>query len=159
MIKRVTQDEVFGDLPGYYIRRLHQIAIGKFVTETGELGITPVQWAVLRAAKNQPEMDQRTMAKRVGFDTSTIGAVIDRLERRGLLERRISPHDKRVRLLVATAEAIALLKRMEPRVIAVQDWILAPLSDTDKKRFMTMMRTIVEAYGDSRGSLDTDLSP
>jgi len=157
MIKRVAHDDVFGDLPGYYIRRLHQIAIGKFVSETGEFGITPVQWAALKAAKNQPEMDQRTLAKRVGFDTSTIGAVIDRLERRGLMERKISPHDKRVRRLVVTAEAVALLKKMEPRTGAVQDWLLAPLSDADKKRFMTMMKTIVETYADSsRGTLDSD---
>ncbi len=152
MVKSLAHDEIFGHLPGYYIRRLHQIASGKFNSELGAFGVTPVQWAALKAAKNQPEMDQRTLARRVGFDTSTIGAAIDRLERRGLMERRISPHDKRVRRLVVTEEAVALLRKMEPRASAIQGWLLAPLPDADRKQFMTCMRTIVEAYGDSTGS-------
>jgi DNA-binding MarR family transcriptional regulator len=50
----------------------------------------------------QPGLDQRTLASSIGFDTSTIGGVIDRLEKRGLIERQASPTDRRVRLLQVT---------------------------------------------------------
>ena len=34
--------------PGHAIRRLHQISVGVFLQESGELGITPVQYAALQ---------------------------------------------------------------------------------------------------------------
>ena len=49
-------------LPGYYIRRLQQIAVAIFLQETQAHGITPVQYAALYAALRQPGLDQRTLA-------------------------------------------------------------------------------------------------
>ncbi|NDF44842.1 MAG: MarR family transcriptional regulator, partial [Betaproteobacteria bacterium] len=37
------------DLPGHYIRRLQQIAVGVFMEETQDFGVTPVQFAALNA--------------------------------------------------------------------------------------------------------------
>ena len=65
------------DLPGHYIRRLQQIAVGIFMDETADVNVTPVQFALLFAASLQAGLDQRTLAGRIGLDTSTIGAVDD----------------------------------------------------------------------------------
>jgi MarR family transcriptional regulator, lower aerobic nicotinate degradation pathway regulator len=131
--------------PGYYIRRLQQIAVAIFLEETQLHGITPVQYAALYATTRQPGLDQRTLASTIGFDTSTIGGVIDRLERRGLIERRTSPTDRRVRLLHVTAEGAALLDAVVPAMLKAQQRILAPLAAADRPRFLTMLKTLVEA--------------
>ena len=65
------------DLPGFHIRRLQQIAVAVFLEETQASGITPVQYAALTAVGRQQGIDQRTLARTIGFDTSTIGSVID----------------------------------------------------------------------------------
>ena len=88
---------VLGDLPGHYIRRLQQIAVGVFMEETQDSGITPVQFAALNAITAQPGIDQSSLAAGIGFDTSTIGGVVDRLEARGWVQRRVLPEDRRVR--------------------------------------------------------------
>ena len=85
------------DLPGFHIRRLQQIAVAVFLEETQASGITPVQYAALRTVGRQPGIDQRTLARTIGFDTSTIGSVIDRLEARALMQRNAHPDDRRVR--------------------------------------------------------------
>jgi len=90
------------DLPGHYIRRLQQIAVGIFLDETSQENITPVQFAVLFATAKHPAMDQRTLSARIGFDTSTLGAVLDRLEANGTIRRNASPTDRRSRLLTVT---------------------------------------------------------
>ena len=59
-------------LPGHDIRRLHQISVAIFMQETEAFGVTPVQYAALQAVGLQPGMDQRTLARTIGFDTSTI---------------------------------------------------------------------------------------
>ena len=131
--------------PGYYIRRLQQIAVAIFLEETQAHGITPVQYAALNAVQRQPGLDQRTLASTIGFDTSTIGGVIDRLERRGLVERQASPTDRRVRLLRLTEAGEALARDVVPAMLKAQQRILAPLPAAERPRFVDMLRTVVEA--------------
>jgi DNA-binding MarR family transcriptional regulator len=131
--------------PGYFIRRLQQIAVAIFLEETQAHGITPVQYAALFAAQRQPGLDQRTLAATIGFDTSTIGGVIDRLERRGLIQRQASASDRRVRLLQVTATGEALLDEVVPAMLVAQQRILAPLAEEDRPRFLAMLKTVVAA--------------
>lgn len=143
------------DLPGHYIRRLQQIAVGIFMDETQDMNITPVQFALLFAASKQAGMDQRTLAGRIGLDTSTIGAVVDRLESRELIERKVSPEDKRVRLLSVTTTGNELLQSVVPAMLRAQDRMLAPLPSADRTQFMAMVKRIVEENnGWSRAAKD-----
>lgn len=132
-------------LPGHYIRRLQQIAVALFLEETSELGLTPVQYAAMQAVAQQPLMDQRSLARTIGFDTSTIGGVVDRLEARGWLLRQASPSDRRVRLLTLTDAGQRLLAEVLPGVLRAQERILAPLPARDRPRFMAMLSTLVQA--------------
>jgi len=136
-------------LPGHFIRRLQQIAVAIFLQETEATGITPVQYAALQAVADQPpgapSVDQRTLARIIGFDTSTIAGVIDRLEARGLLRRQASPADRRVRLLVLTDEGRAMLAKVVPGMLRAQERMLAPLPAAERAEFMRMLRTLVKA--------------
>lgn len=130
--------------PGYLIRRLQQIAVAIFLDETQGHGVTPVQYAALYAALRQPGLDQRSLAATIGFDTSTIGGVIDRLQKRGLIERQASPTDRRVRLLHVTAAGAALLSELIPAMLSAQARMLAPLPEAERAHFMTLLKTAVE---------------
>ncbi len=136
--------------PGYYIRRLQQIAVAVFMEEALDCGVTPVQYAALSAVLRQPGEDQRTLARLIGFDTSTIGSVIDRLEARGLMTRSSKPEDRRVRLLHVTPEGRALLEAAEPAVLRAQQRMLDPLPPTQRAQFMALLATVVDA-NDERG--------
>ena len=114
-------------LPGHHIRRLQQIAVAIFLQETESTGITPVQFAALQTVANSPGLDQRTLARSIGFDTSTIAGVIDRLEARGLMQRKASADDRRVRLLHITDAGRALLAEVQPGMQRAQQRMLAPL--------------------------------
>lgn len=133
------------ELPGHYIRRLQQIAVAIFLEETEGHGITPVQFAALAEVARQPHVDQRTLARSIGYDTSTIGGVIDRLEARGLLQRNASPADRRVRLLTLTSAGQALLDAVMVPMQRAQARMLAPLPPTERSVFMRMLRQLVEA--------------
>lgn len=132
-------------VPGHLIRRLQQIAVGLFMEETAEFDLTPVQFAALAAVARQPALDQRTLARTIGFDTSTIGGVIDRLERRGLVMRQPAPDDRRVRRLTITPEGAALLERVMPAMQQAQKRILAPLPAAERATFLRLLTTLVTA--------------
>ncbi|EHR71592.1 transcriptional regulator [Burkholderiales bacterium JOSHI_001] len=149
MRKSKVQAARLEEQPGYYIRRLQQIAVAIFLEETQALGITPVQYGALYSAWRQPGLDQRSLAASIGLDTSTLGGVIDRLERRGLIERRASPDDRRVRLLQVTSEGEALLNQVIPAMLRAQSRIVAPLPEADRPRFLAMLKTVVEGNNDA----------
>lgn len=132
-------------LPGHHIRRLQQIAVAIFLQETEASGITPVQYAALQTVANQPGLDQRTLARSIGFDTSTIAGVIDRLEARGLVQRNTSPEDRRVRLLSLLPAGAQLLAEVQPAMQRAQARMLAPLPEAERTEFMRMLRTLVAA--------------
>jgi DNA-binding MarR family transcriptional regulator len=135
-------------LPGHHIRRLQQIAVAIFLQETEAQAITPVQFAALQSVADEPGIDQRTLAGRIGLDTSTIAAVIDRLEARALLQRSASASDRRVRQLSATTDGLALLRAVRPGMLRAQARMLAPLPPAERREFMRMLRVLVEANND-----------
>lgn len=135
-------------LPGHCIRRLQQIAVALFVQESAASGVTPVQFAVLQTLAERPGIDQRTLARGVSFDTSTIGGVVDRLEARGLLTRSLSAEDRRVRLLHLTAEGEALLAELTPGMERTQERILEPLAAPEREEFMRLVQRMIVHHAD-----------
>lgn len=129
--------------PGHMIRRLHQISVGLFVQEVGELGVTPVQYAALQVVQAQPGIDQRTLARAIALDASTTGGVVDRLEARGWLQRRQSPQDRRVRLLFLTEQGEQGLAATTPAMLRTQERILEALNASEQAEFLRLLRRLV----------------
>jgi DNA-binding MarR family transcriptional regulator len=129
--------------PGHAIRRLHQISVAFFTQETSDLGITPVQYAILQMVHNHPGFDQRTLARNIALDTSTTAGVVDRLEARGLMARSAAPDDRRVRLLTLTPAGEQLLSDAIAPMERAQELILAPLTSAQRDEFMRLLALLV----------------
>lgn len=132
--------------PGHNIRRMHQVSVAIFLDETADQGLTPVQYAALQAVGNTPGIDQRTLAATIGFDTSTIAGVVDRLEARGLMQRQVSPTDRRARQLTLTADGAQLLAAVLPQMLAAQQRMLAPLNASERAEFMRLLGKLLAAH-------------
>jgi DNA-binding MarR family transcriptional regulator len=58
----------------------------------------------------------RELAQALACDNSNVTGIVDRLEVRGLVERRAAPHDRRVKMLYVTPEGIELRARVKARM-------------------------------------------
>ena len=145
MKKRASEPLDLEALPGHYIRRLQQIAVAVFLQETEAHGVTPVQYAAMNNVAKAPGVDQRTLARSIGQDTSTVAGVIDRLEARGLMQRQASPDDRRVRQLTLTDAGRDLLDAIGPDILKAQERMLHPLSKGERTEFMRLLRAVVAA--------------
>ena len=132
--------------PGHLIRRAQQIAVSIFADRLAASDITPVQFAILNALSDTPDMDQVTLAKRVAFDPATSGSVIGRLEAKGWLTRQAHATDRRRKLLVVTPEGLQALASMQTAVADVQTQILAPLNAYDQKQFVDLLARLVAGH-------------
>lgn len=137
---------VFDDAPGHLIRRAHQISVAVFADETDGHGMTPVQFAILNALTENAGIDQITLAGRVAFDAATIGSVIGRLEAKGWLRRASAASDRRRKLLWLTPEGKAAVQDLTPSVEQVQQRILAPLTETERRQLVRLLRKLVTEH-------------
>jgi DNA-binding MarR family transcriptional regulator len=144
-------DSPIDQFPGHLIRRLQQTIVARYARETEAFGLTPLQWAALRAAQAKPGLDQSTLARDIALDTSTVAGVIDRLEARGLITRKPSLQDRRLRTLYITQEGTALLAQVSPVVVDVQHWLMSPLSPQERKQFWHVLRKLVDRPDEGGG--------
>lgn len=136
-------------MPGHLIRRAQQIAVSIFLEESAPSDLTPVQYAALVAIRDNPGIDATRLSALIAFDRSTLGNVLERMESKGLIQRINHKDDKRVKLLHLSQKAEELLDEVEPRVLKVQERILAPLAPEDREAFMRMLLQIVEMNNDA----------
>ena len=88
--------------PGDPMWRAHQTAWYSFVDETQALSVTPAQYSILVAVWKFSSTDSERIAHRLLFEKITINDIVERLEDKGLVERRPSTTDKRVRSIYIT---------------------------------------------------------
>jgi len=83
-------------------------------TRLEELDVTPhMAWALHHLGDGIP---MGTLADRLSCDASYVTGIADRLERRGLAERRSDPSDRRVKQLVLTDEGKRVRDMVEGRL-------------------------------------------
>ena len=88
-----------------------------FHTAIVEMGLTPQQAHALRALDPTRPVPMRELAAGIMCDASTVTGIVDRLEDRGLVERRPDPGDRRVKGLVVTPAGIEVRDRIWRQVL------------------------------------------
>lgn len=137
--------------PGHMIRRAYQMVMAVFAEETKAFGITPVQFSAMIVIREQPGIDATRVAELIYFDRATIGSVLDRLEKRGLVLRKAGERDRRTKNLFLTPQGKALVKKIEDMSPRISARVVAPLSPADRARLMTMLNQLVDLdYAEAR---------
>ncbi len=131
------------EMPGHLIRRLQQIASALFLEQAKPFDFTPVQYAALVAIKNNPGLDQTTLCNTIALDRSTIGDVVGRLQKRGLISRANGAADRRTKTLHITAPGNRMIRDIDAAVAETQRLILAPLKPGERTAFMQMLKHLV----------------
>jgi DNA-binding MarR family transcriptional regulator len=140
-------DESLQDLyarPGFLLRRGHQIAVAIFVQECAAIGLTPPQHGVLVVVGNAPGLDQAALARALGFDRATVGALVSALEARGMLQREDSATDARRKRLALTAAGRAMLAKAQDAVRRTSERLLSPLAPREREVFVRLLARLTD---------------
>src|SRR3982751_2598455 len=76
------------------------------------LGLTRSQWQTLAYLSNNEGIHQGGLAEILEIEPITLVRILDKLEERGLIERRQHPTDRRIWQLFLRGEALPLLEQM-----------------------------------------------
>jgi DNA-binding MarR family transcriptional regulator len=112
-----------------------------------ELDITPAQYNVLRILRGvYPEGHPRCdIARRMIERAPDVTRLVDRLEKRGLVERDRSAADRRLSLTRITPAGLELLDRLAPRLAALESHLAERLSLRDRRELSRICEGI---YGE-----------
>jgi len=115
----------------------------RLTSALAELEISVRVYCVLAKAA-EGEHTQSELAKLAWMDKTTLVVTLDEMERRGLAERRMSPTDRRVRVIALTAAGQEVLARAEAVVTTVYDDVLAGIAPAERETFLSVLARLVD---------------
>jgi MarR family transcriptional regulator, organic hydroperoxide resistance regulator len=111
--------------------------------ELAELGLTFAQAHALRLLEPDRPSPMSALADRLFCDASNVTGIADRLEARGLVERRTVGADRRVKTLALTSAGVELRSRVAD-VMSEPPAAIAALSAADQRALRDILRRAAE---------------
>jgi DNA-binding MarR family transcriptional regulator len=117
----------------------------RITTALEPLGIDGREWAVLRVLADATPMSQQEAAVSLSVDRTTMVALVDGLEEKGLVKRRRDADDRRKNVVDLTQVGHDVLRRANRAGEAAEKKFLAPLSDKGTDQLRAALRSLLAA--------------
>ena len=137
-----TPPEELAGYTGFLLGYLGEKSRRNFIALLEPHGFHPREFGLLTVLSKRPGITQQELASLARVDPSSMVAVLDDLEQRGVAERRVDPEDRRRRAVFLTdkgEEQMRVLQR-EARKSAKQ--FLAPLSEDERATLNALLRKL-----------------
>lgn len=122
-----TPEEIF-------VESLHQTSHGWGIAldrRLRPLGFSRSKWMILLHLSREDGMIHRTLAERLGIESATLVRLIDKMETEGILARRASETDRRVKHLHLTPSGIETAKRVKAQAIELRKKLLSEIDPNE----------------------------
>ena len=129
---------------GYLAWQLGQTAVQRIEKALRALDLNLAQFRALVQAELTPGVSSAEIARRSGITAQSMGAAVNLLIERGLLERTPHPTNRRMMELRGTESGRALVARAEQLVDAVQDEMFGVLSADEQGALHALLQRLIE---------------
>jgi DNA-binding MarR family transcriptional regulator len=116
-----------------------------FRRRIAHLEVTPDQFTVMRTLLEQQGLTQRELSQAMASDANTVAALVERMERMGLLQRDPHERDRRARRLRLTAKGKRTYGHARAIAVTMQAEVLAVLPADVRERFLIDLDMVAEA--------------
>lgn len=137
--------------PAFLLAQLGAHAASQFAERLGGLELTPPDAGILRLLRQAAGLSQQELAAKLQIHPSRLVAILDNLEKRGMVERRANPEDRRLYSLHLTKDGGDVLDRIGKVAREHQDALLAALSREERSQLTTLLLRIADQQGLVRG--------
>ena len=130
--------------PGHLLRRAVQVMNLLWDEEVSHT-ITSPQFAALNALYSEPNLDQRTLGRRVSLDRSTMAEVVSRLSARGLIRTERDPRDGRRKTITLSTKGLHSVQQLIPRTHAMTARLVGSLDTEHQAELLRLLTDVVRA--------------
>jgi DNA-binding MarR family transcriptional regulator len=132
-----------GPLPkllGYNIRRASQVSWRTYVGSIGENKLRPGLFSLLCLVRANPGIAQIELGTHLGVDKASIVALLDRLERAALIERRRCTRDRRRQGIFLTDGGAGELEALMSKVRRVERHMTSRFNKAELDQFLGFLQ-------------------
>jgi DNA-binding MarR family transcriptional regulator len=137
--------------PAFLLAQLGAHAASQFTERLGVLELTPADAGILRLLRVEAGPSQQELATRLRIHPSRLVAILDDLEKRGFVERRANPDDRRLYSLHLAQAGGEALDRIGRVAREHQDALLSALSREERDQLANLLLRIADQQGLVRG--------
>ncbi len=130
---------------GYLLKHAQQRLMQAAAPAMAQFGIDGRELAVLAVLGAAVPLSQQDAAAQLGVDRTTMVALVDSLERKGLVERHRSAEDRRKNIVRLTQAGQRCLRGAGQARDAAERDFLAPLGPAEAARFVRALQVLVSA--------------
>jgi DNA-binding MarR family transcriptional regulator len=137
-----TPPEALSSRLGYLLKHAQLRLTDAAAEALAPFGIDGRELAVMVVLAAEYPLSQLEAAGRLGVDRTTMVALVDRLEDKGLVERRRSPEDRRKNIVELTAAGQDCLRQGERARAKAESQFLAPLGEAEAGRLVRALQVL-----------------
>ncbi|MFE1798983.1 MarR family winged helix-turn-helix transcriptional regulator [Streptomyces sp. NPDC059517] len=138
------------DLIGTVVARYHE----EYEEAAAEHALTGAQARLLSLLSLEP-LPMRRLAQKLKCEPSNVTGIVDRLEARGLAERRPDPSDRRVKLAAVTEEGRAVARSLRLSLRFARE----PLAGLSREERVALRGLLLRMLDGSTGVADAAPTP
>lgn len=128
----------------FLLAQLGAHAATAFAQRLEPLGLTPPQAGVLRRLAHTPGESQRALADALDMHATRLVALIDELERRGLVQRSRDPTDRRSYALLLTDDGRRMRTRLSEIAREHEHALTATLDEGEREQLAEVLKRIAD---------------
>jgi DNA-binding MarR family transcriptional regulator len=127
---------------GFLLGYLGEKSRRNFIALLEPHGFHPREFGLMTVMAKRPGLPQPELALLARVDPSSMVALLDDLERRGIAERRVDPDDRRRRAVYLTAKGEEQMRVLQREARKAGKAFLDPLSDAERETLNALLRKL-----------------
>ncbi len=138
---------------GFLISDIHRLLTAAVDKEVGVLGLTRSQLRVVLHLMRDDGLSQVALADDLQLGKVTVGGLLDRLQEKGLIERRPHPTDRRAKLVYLTLADQEIYEAIVAAGRTILEQVLAGISKAEEK---TLIKLLLRVKANTAGILEAN---
>lgn len=127
---------------GFLLAKAYQRACLIFKEQLDQYELTPQQFGLLGFLWREDGISQSLLSAKSQIDRTTMGGLIDRLEKEGIVARRPDPADRRAYRVCLTEKGKSLESELVPLALRAQEQFIAKLEPQEVETLKSLLQKI-----------------
>jgi len=124
------------------LRKASRAVEGRAYQSIEDTGLCASDFGVLETLLHKGPLPVNVLGKKQLLTTGSITQAVDRLARRGLVERKDHPHDRRVRIVELTSEGRRVIEPAFARHVADLEEVVSVLAPEERGLLVDLLRKV-----------------
>jgi len=133
-----------GPRTSYLVARLDRLVRSQLSDVVESFDLSVPQYTLLSVLEHRPGLSNAQLARRSYITAQAMHQVVNGLEERGLIARRVSPDHGRIQLTELTDEGMAMLKACDEEVTRLEERIFGGLGERGEERLRTLLQAAID---------------